>query len=200
MLGIKKCFNSVSHNEFTIFFYSSIDISVYHLLAMYGHKKAHYCYTSTSLKKDLSILLFSSSAGNHRMIVFAFFTFQCEIRLCKKKKKTPPKGATHFIMAHFALQNKTIKDNMKRRNITDQVNVFFSFWKNNDNSRNAVSLQKNITEPFRRFKTQQLVDIKSLHFGIKTVKIDIRSFIITLIRTKAKGSNVYPKTDDLNWP
>lgn len=50
-------------------------------------------------------------------------------------------------MAHFALQNKTIKDNMKRRNITDQVNVFFSFRKNNDNSRNAVSLQKNISEP-----------------------------------------------------
>lgn len=58
------------------------------------------------------------------MIVFAFFTFQCEIRF-KKKKKTPPKGATHFKMAHFALQNKTIKDNMKRSNITDQVNVFF---------------------------------------------------------------------------
>lgn len=48
---------------------------------------------------------------------------------------------------------------------------FFSFWENNNNNNNnAVSLQKNITEPFRRLRTQHLVDTRSLRFGNKTVK------------------------------
>lgn len=61
---------------------------------------------------------------------------------------------------------------MKRSIITDQVNVFFSFSENNNNNNNcnAVSLQKNITEPFRQLEMQHLVDTRSLHFGNKTVK------------------------------
>lgn len=53
------------------------------------------------------------------------------------------------------------------------LSYFFFFWEsnnNNNNNRNAVSLQKNITEPFRRLQTRHLVDTKSLHFGIKTIK------------------------------
>lgn len=59
------------------------------------------------------------------MIVFAFLLFLPFSVKSGYVKNSPPKGATHFKMAHFALQNKTIKDNMKRSIITDQVNVFF---------------------------------------------------------------------------
>lgn len=134
--------------------------------------------------------------------LFCLFTFQCEIRLLKLSSE---RGYT-FQNGTFCFTKitKITKDNMKRSIITDQVNVFFSFWENNNNNNNncnAVSLQKNITEPFRRPKTQHRVDTRSLRFGNKTVK-DIRSFIITLIRLKkAKGSYIFnPITDDLNWP
>lgn len=123
----KKCFNSVSHNEFTIFFYSSIDISVYHLLAMYGHKTLTTAIPAQAWKRINQYYYFHHLPETIVWLFLLSLLFSVKSRLCKKKKKrkkTPPKGATHFIMAHFALQNKTIKDNMKRRNITDQVNVF----------------------------------------------------------------------------
>lgn len=79
---------------------------------------------------------------------------------------------------------------------------FFSFSENNNNNnnnRNAVSLQKNITEPFRQLETQQLVDTRSLHFGNKTVKrYQKLHYNTNLKKKKAKGSDVYPNTDDLN--
>lgn len=85
---------------------------------------------------------------------------------------------------------------MTRSVITDQVNVFFSFWENNNNNNcNAVPLQKNITEPFRQLQTQHLVDTRNLHFGNKTVKIYLKLHHNTN-QKKAKGSD--PNTDDLN--
>lgn len=124
ILGIKKCFNFVSYNEFTILFYSSIDISVYHLLAMYGYKTLTTAIPAEAWKR---IYRYYYCRHLPEIIVWLFLlSLPFSVKSGRvKKKKTPPKGATHFKMAHFALQNKTIKDNMKRSNITDQVNVFF---------------------------------------------------------------------------
>ena len=66
--------------------------------------------------------------------------------------------------------------------------------------------QKN---PLDDCETRHLVDTRSLHFGIKTVKKkkkkDIRSFIITLIKKKKKkekkkpkAATFYPNTDDFD--
>lgn len=71
-----------------------------------------------------------------------------------------------------------------------------------------MSLQKNITEPFRRLRTQHQVDTKKKEeactLAIKTVKryqklhYNTNQDFFFFLKKKAKGSNVYPNTDDLN--
>ena len=113
-------------------------------------------------------------------------------------------------MAHFALQNKTMKDNMKRSIITDHVNVFFCcFFFPFLFERIIITIiiimlcrrRGTSQEPFRRLQMRHLVDTRSLHFGNKTVEGYQKLHYNTnqekiKIKKKAKGSHVYPNTDD----
>lgn len=114
-------------------------------------------------------------------------------------KNSPPRGATHFKMAHFALQNKQTnkqnKDNMKRSVITDQVNVFFPFERIITIIIIVMLCRYRRTSQNPLDNCKRLVDTRNLHFGNKTVKI-YQKLHHNTNQKKAKGSD--PNKDDLN--